>query len=73
MKNKMAPLMIIAYLNLPMVHDDGLLKYYPDIHKYCNNYINNNINSLINYRKPIYFYYKKEEINYPISKYYKFR
>ena len=36
MKNKIAPLMILAYLHVPMIHDEGLLKYYPDIHKYCN-------------------------------------
>jgi hypothetical protein len=73
MKNKIAPLMILAYLQVPMTDDNTLLEYYPDIHKYCYNYINNNINSLIKYRKPIYFFYKKEEINYPITKYYQFK
>jgi hypothetical protein len=68
---KLVPLLILAYLDLPLEEDDLLLQYYPDIHRYCNNYINNNINSLVRYRKPIYFLYKREIIDYPIGKYFK--
>tara|TARA_Y100000996_G_C22544297_1_gene651197 strand:+ start:313 stop:513 length:201 start_codon:yes stop_codon:yes gene_type:complete len=64
----MIPLLILSYLNLPMKDDISLLKTYPDIHRYCNKYVSDNINLLVQYKKPIYFTYLKD-IDYPIKKY----